>query len=281
MSATQDLERRIADYYAAEASPRAPAWVLERLLASVEATPQRRTVFGRSPRVRIMPPTLARLGVAAVAVAAIGLVGLAIVRQPAVGPTAPASESLSPSPTPRPSPSAGYSRFDSTINGISIDYPSGWQRRAATRPWGGKIAFDAPDVDVIFDPTFRDDLYLAVVSERLGSKSPRDWVRDHTDSPSLGVCYSGGAGGIGQGFQGNPAWFQTCHDPRTDGQDGHIVIFATPTRGYIIYLHVADERRLDATHNGLCCPVDGTGLLETVELRPDEALDTVNLSESP
>ena len=164
------------------------------------------------------------------------------------------------------------------MNGISIDFPSGWKTRAATEPWGGRIAFDAPDVDVIFDPTFRDDLYLAVVSEPLGNKAPRDWVRDHTGSPRLGICYSGGSGGIYPGFQGNPAWFQKCHEPT--GRGGDIVIFATPTRGYVIYLHVADEPSLQAIYDEQWFSEEG-GVLETVELRPEDALDTVNPSESP
>ena len=174
-------------------------------------------------------------------------------------------------------------RFDSALNGFSIGYPSGWHARTATGPWGGRIAFDAPDVDVIFDPKLRDDLYIAVVSEPLGSTSPQDWVRDHYDRPSMGVCYSGGAGGIGNGFQGNPAWFQECYDPRTDRRDGHIAVFATPTRGYVIYVHVADWRHLGATYDGdwFWSIPDESGLLSTVELRPGDAIGTVNPSESP
>ena len=183
------------------------------------------------------------------------------------------------SPTPTVSPTGSFTeRFDSPLNGLSIGYPSGWQTRAATEPWGGKIAFDAPDVDVIFDPRFRDDLYLAVVSEPLGSKLPRDWVSDHTDSSPLGVCYTGGAGGIGEGFQGNAAWFQDCDEPTGGG--GSIVIFATPTRGYIIYLHVADEPRLQASYDAHWF-WGQEGVLKTVELRPEDALDTSSPSGSP
>ena len=40
------------------------------------------------------------------------------------------------------------------MNGISIDYPAGWQTRSATEPWkGGELDVDTPGADVIFDPT--------------------------------------------------------------------------------------------------------------------------------
>jgi hypothetical protein len=130
----------------------------------------------------------------------------------------------------------------------------------------------------MFDPRFRGDLYLAVVSERLGSKSPREWILDHTDSHPLGSCYSDRAGGIGNRFQGNPAWFQECHEPTGGG--GHIVIFATPARGNITFLHVADEPSLQAIYDGNLFSHEG-GVLETVELRPEDALEAVNPSESP
>jgi hypothetical protein len=198
---------------------------------------------------------------------------------------APTKVPASPPPTvSSSSPIPCAERFDSALNGISIGCPSGWEARAAIEPWSGKIAFDAPDVDVIFDPEFRDDLYIAVVSEPLGSTSPGAWVVDQYTSRSLGVCYTGGSGGIGRGFRGNPAWFQSCWDPSDDQvREGDIVFFATPTRGYVIYLHVADKRRLQATYLGGWFGGDSheSGWLGTVELRPEDAVDTVNPSGSP
>jgi hypothetical protein len=69
------------------------------------------------------------------------------------------------------------------------------------RPWGhGELAFDAPDVDLIFDPTLKDDLYLALVSEPLGGMSAKGWVTAQTfDFGSLGICLDGGGGGRGNG----------------------------------------------------------------------------------
>jgi hypothetical protein len=194
------------------------------------------------------------------------------------GPWHPGTTARSSGSTLPPTPFT--KRFASPLNALSVGYPSGWQTRAATEPWGGRIAFDAPDVDVIFDPKRRDDLYLAVVSEPRGSETPRDWVSNHTDSASLGVCYTGGGGGIGEGFQGNAAWFQECQEPH--GAGGHIAIFATPTRGYVIYLHVADDPSLQATYDGdwFWGPGEAGGVLKTVEL-PADTLGTVRPTGSP
>lgn len=167
-------------------------------------------------------------------------------------------------------------RFDSPLHGLSIGYPSGWRTRAATEPWGhGEVAFGAPDVDVIFDPTLRDDLYFAVVSEPLGGKSGTGWVDDLVLPSSVGICKGRGFGGGSDTFQGHNAWFLACDEPH--GAGGHVVIVATATRGYIIYLHVADERRLQATYDGGWFEA----ALETVNLRPEDALDALNPSESP
>ena len=207
---------------------------------------------------------------AAIAVMFAGVAETRTTSVPVDGPTPPV--------TPRPT-TLFTERFDSPLNGLSIGYPAGWRTRTATEPWGhDAIAFDAPDVDVIFDPKFRDDLYLAVVSEPLGSTSPQDWVDHLIDNPSMGICYTGGAGGRGHGFQGNPAWFQDCDEPTGGG--GNIAIFATPTRGYIIYFHVADEPRLQATYDAHWF-WGRTGVLRTVELRAEDALDTSSPSGSP
>lgn len=51
---------------------------------------------------------------------------------------------------------------------------------------------------------------------------------------------------------------------------------STATRGYVIYLHV--EPRLGASYDWDWFEA---GLLETVDLRPEDALDALNLSETP
>jgi len=68
MSANNDLERRISDYYETEAPSRPPEWILERTLASVETTQQRR--IGRPWRFPT-PTSRARLAVGTGATAAL------------------------------------------------------------------------------------------------------------------------------------------------------------------------------------------------------------------
>jgi hypothetical protein len=179
--------------------------------------------------------------VAMLAAAVIALAGLAGVDE-IRGASVPADQ-----PTPSVTPSTGpfTERFDSPLNVLSIGYPSGWQTRAATEPWGhDAVTFDAPDVDVIFDPTLKDDLYLAVVSEPLGSPSGPEWewVSDmQGDLRSVGICMGpGGEGGGSETLFGHYAWFHGCDEPH--GASGSLVIFRTDTSGYIIYLHVGDER---------------------------------------
>ena len=205
--------------------------------------------------------------IAMVAVAAIALAGLASIDEIRGGPV-PADQ---PTPSVKPKSTRFTQRFDSPLNGLSIGYPAGWKTRAATEPWGGKIAFDAPDVDVIFDPKLREHLYLAVVSMPLGSKW--DSASRQQDRPSLGLCDTGGAGGTGNGFQGNPAWFQDCYEPH--GEGGHIVLFSTATRGYVIYIHVPDKPQSPQQARYARWFSE---ILRTVVLSPDEA---VNPPESP
>jgi hypothetical protein len=192
-----------------------------------------------------------------------------------------------PTAQPAGQPSPPFTeRFDSPLHGLSIGYPSGWRTRAATEPWGhDEVAFGAPDVDVIFHPTLQDDLYFAVVSEPLDGK-PGSGVHAYRQPfdllPSVGICNRavGSGGGSGR-LDGNPAWFQGCGTPF--GSDS-VVTVATATRGYIIYLHVGDGRLPQATIDELSKDVNGDwfeAALETVDLRPEDALDALNPSESP
>jgi hypothetical protein len=213
------------------------------------------------------------LGIAVFAFAAIGFVKLlGSERGPVTHPAVPPS----PTAAPRPSPAPGFSRFSSALHGITIDYPAGWKVRPATEPWNHRtITFDAANVDVIFDPTLRDDLYLAMVSEPFGGKAATEWVQAHVP-PTVGICMGAiGSGGGGGALDGNYAWFEYCGDRH--GARWNVVIVATATRGYIIYLLVADERRLQATYDWHWFR---RVLLKTVDLRPEDALDASNPSES-
>jgi hypothetical protein len=99
MNADLELERRIADNYAAEAPDRAPDWILERVLVRVDATPQRQTVPGIGSRFTVRP-IVAKLSAAALAVAAIGLAGWMLLPRAAVGPLASPTPTRTPAATP-------------------------------------------------------------------------------------------------------------------------------------------------------------------------------------
>src|SRR4051794_37806331 len=106
MSVRHDLERRVTEYYAAEAPSRAPESILGRALVTIDTIPQRRAVLGRTRRTPPMPP-LARFAVASVAVVVAAAIGLSVVRAPATGPAAPSplpSLPASTQPSFRPSP---------------------------------------------------------------------------------------------------------------------------------------------------------------------------------
>lgn len=186
---------------------------------------------------------------------------------PSVEPTAPSpspSATASPSTSPRPTLSPGFSRFTSSIHGISIDYPSGWQIREATEPWNhDAVAFGSPDVDVIFDPALQDDLYIALVSEPLNGQAVNDWccgpLVERTE-----ICRDqhgpGGAYTLGSAR----GWIQACGNDVAENHvvENHVVLVATATRGYIIQVHVGNAQ-LKETYDGNWFEA----LLKTVELR--------------
>lgn len=265
MSATQNLEERIADYYESEAPARAPDWVLERILASVDNTPQRRTVF--SPPRRFTPmPSFAKLAFTAAAIVAVGFVGLTLRSAPAIGPAASPSPMASPSPVRQARPPF-TERFDSPLHGLSVNYPSGWQTRPATEPWTeGELNFDSPAADVIFDPALGDRVYVVLASQPLGGVSEDAW----TDENVGWLCTGDGAGMGWPTVDGAEAFAITC------GSTASAVLIVMDTRGYLIRL-VSDEPGLAETYDWeWLVPV-----LETVDLRPEEAVDASSPSQSP
>ena len=161
----------------------------------------------------------------------------------------------------RPSPSPGFSRFNSTIHGISIDYPSDWQVRPATEPWNhDAFTFDAPGVDVIFDPKLQDDLYLSLASWPLAGQSAEEWCCSEPWA-SAEVCETGGNFGRIT-VDGAEASIRGCDGFENRFED-HVVQVATATHGYVIYLHVGDDPILQATYTEDWFDA----ALETVELR--------------
>lgn len=193
MNASDELDRRIADFYASEAPPRAPEWLLGAVLATVDTTHQRRALRGpwRLPNMN----TYAKVAVAAVAIVAAGAIGLAVLRpgsvpdvggpvvtpSPTTTPTPSPTPTLPPLPTPSPyEPPALTETFTSTIHGISISYPVGWQAEAATVPWttSNLPLFREPAGDYLYEPSRTDHLFLGIASKPLADASFDEWAAD-------------------------------------------------------------------------------------------------------
>ena len=140
MNANHDFERRLSDLYAAEGSVRAPDRVLVSILANLESSRQRRVLVRVPWRVPNMS-VYAKVALAAVAVIAVGAIGLAVLRSPGTGPGTDTSPSPSPSPTaeitPSPSPLPGETltaktlpiimgpRLDPGTYSVTSDFPVG------------------------------------------------------------------------------------------------------------------------------------------------------------
>jgi len=133
MTATDDLEVRLADFYADESGVRAPDWVLRATLDAVDATHQRSrfiAVAWREPKMTM----LLRLAYAALAVVVVGVTAIAIVR-----PSEPSAAIVGAPPTASPvgSPIRELAAWDYALEpgayalgpGVPpmvIDLPSGW-----------------------------------------------------------------------------------------------------------------------------------------------------------
>ncbi len=213
----------------------------------------------------------------------LGSVWLRVTAPPSPTSAAPSTSPSSgaeptPSTSPRPFPSPGFSRFDSPLHGVSIDYPAGWEIRPATEPWRhDAVTFDASDVDVIFDPMLRDDLYIAVVSEPLNGRAPGDWCCGPLLEPSQ-VCSApdgseGGGGGGAYTLHGARGWAGSCGD---DVAGNHYVFVATAERGYVFRFHMGDQG-LMATHDWAWFEA----VLQTVDFRPEQGLPTSIPSSAP
>jgi hypothetical protein len=257
MSPIDDLERGIANYYDSVAPSRAPDWLLVQALGRVDTTPQRRTRSGLPWRLPPMP-SLAKFVFGSAALLVVTVIGMAVLRPPAGRPAAPASPGPSSSPSV-PQPPELSERFDSTLNGISMSYPAGWQTRSATEPWtDGLVTFDSTGVDIIFDRQLGEDLYFAMASEPLDGR-PDDAWRASVHGPPGGLCEErGGHGGSYTRIDGASGWIAVC-----GGE--HSLLVATDTRGFAIFLHIKD-RALAETYD-----FDWfSSVIETVDLRHTE-----------
>jgi hypothetical protein len=266
MNANDSLERRIADLYETEAPPRAPDWVLQSTLDTIDDTQQRRVVF-RAPWRFPNMNSFAKLAIAAVIVIAVGAVGWRMLGPSSpsgVGgqPTASPSVTASPSPSPSQDPSAPpplSSTFTSTMHGFSIAYPTGWLTAPATELLTAPgLSFQSPDMDYIYDGRHNADLFLAMGSQPLAGKAPDTWVSDFVSTFDDGC----GAERVPITVDG------------TNGVicGGNLFVTAVGGRGYFVRSYTgsdltpAEETAYDETWF--------RSVLATLQLHPENAVDT-------
>jgi len=269
MTAKDDFERRIADHYAAEAPHRAPDRVLGTALATIDTTRQRRVLVPAPWRFATMNG-FTRVAAIAVAVIALGAVGLAVLGTgsgPRNGPVATPSPSVSPTPTvaptasprpsstPDPSPPPLGSTFTSSVNGISIAYPDGWVTRPATRSWAHAdgFSYDSPALDVMHDPTLEADLFVGLASQPLRGTPGEQWVTTFLTDPQEGC--------------GGPTVPVTIDGASGRMCDG-LAAVSDGGRGYFIRAYTSgDQAWIGRTYDQAWFQ----GLLETVKLHPEAA----------
>ena len=189
MTADRHLERRIADYYAAELPTQAPDRVLAEALATIEHTHQRRVLNGASWRFRHMS-NFAKLAAAAVAVVAVVAIGWALyANNQGIGTQPTATPALTPEPSPSPSPTVAPTglaltqSFTSAIYGMSVGYPAGSIVVPASGPWTARLpgVDDAPSRDTIW---FDQDanLFVGLASQPLAGRSGDEWIAEIADA---------------------------------------------------------------------------------------------------
>ena len=268
MNASQDLHRRLARYYETEPPARAPDWVLQSALSTIESIPQRRGVAAlrRYPSMS----TYTKLAAAAVVVIAAG--GFALWQlapaspggQPTPTPTPGATPIVSPVPTaspPRPGPTtyvpAGLTQtFTSDLYGFSLKYPEGWVAGAATERWtdGFLPEFGDPATDTVFDAGLRDHLFVGAGSQPLGGRSLDEWQGEFFGAEDCGT-YDAIVVGDAEG------WI---------GHDCDIAMFEAGGRGYIFGLWSSND---DPELRGLDTRALLEEILATVQLHPEDALE--------
>ena len=176
-----------------------------------------------------------------------------------------------PVATPVPAtahPSPLTATFTSTIHGFSLRYADGWLTRRATEPWtGGELAFDSPAADVIYDPAHGGEVYLLVASQAYGDLDGSAWRQQ-----VLAWTCAGQGGGEMWSWRvdGASSWQQ---GPCNSG-----TIVDAGARGYLIRLVTSsDEPGLARTYDWDWLRL----LLETVDLRPADAIDAPARSPQP
>jgi hypothetical protein len=166
--------------------------------------------------------------------------------------------SASPSPDPSAPPPLGQT-FDSTIHGISITYPDGWIAVPATEPWTSMDQFNmGPALDHVWDPIIRDHLSVNLASVPLDGKPGETWANEFLAHPDLGCS------GAPEAITVDGASALLCRPA--------IAAAWTGDRGYFIWLYLSgDDPWLPQYYDETWF----RGILDTVQLRPEDAIDTL------
>ena len=247
-----DLPEPVSRYFSEVSNMEPPTDLLDSAVTEMEGTSQGLRFAG--------VPMLGLAAAAVVIAVVVGVAALNAVRPPidlGTGPTPTVSAEPTPaaSTPPPPSPPSEYSTFHSTMHGISIDYPAGWQVRPATEPWtDGELTFDSPWADVIFDPDRGNQVYMALASRPAADSQDAQFAL----LEDAHLC--GGGGGGSFKVDGASAFDWSCGSSE--------VAITTDGRGYLILFAVIDP--------GLLATYDSTWIeaeLDSVDLRPEEAVD--------
>jgi hypothetical protein len=267
MTANKDLGRRLSELYSAEAATRAPDWLLESALETIDTTPQRR-VLVRLPWKLPMVDALTKVAVAAAVIVAVGVIGLAFFRPtssqvggPQVSPSPSPSVSLGPSPSTH---AALTETFTSDIHGLSVSHPDGWMVQRATEPWTSGIVEQMSEFgDVIC--SWGDqaiparavcdespvNIFLALASQPLGGVSGDEWIADYLVRDA--TCRGSTEQVTIDGVPGVVA---------TDCYEGRAAFVTVGDRGYMIWLYGSGDVGWFRD------------IVATVKLHPEDATDT-------
>ena len=268
---------RIAQAYLADGPTALADRVLDAALAEVHLTRQRRT-FVRVPWRNPLMNTYAKLAVAAVAVIAVGVLGLSFlapgtpsgiggpaspIPTASATPTPTATPVATPTPTVAPTAPPLTGQFTSDSHGFSIAYPETWSTRHATTPWtSGYVDFGHEGGDILYDPSLEAQLFLALASQPLGDRTPAEyeagvWQMLVDDDPASDCA-------------------QTAKPITIDGAAGvicdNVALVTDGGRGYFILLYTSgDEAWIGEVHDDAWF----ASVLATMKLHPEDAVDAV------
>lgn len=194
----------------------------------------------------------AKFAIAAVAVIAIGAVGLAVLRPGPVSEPGIVTPTSAPSLGPSAAPLEDLSeRFDSAMHGISISYPAGWVPAPATVSWQSGVPADTDGARDIIDNGASNSSFIALASQPLAGKAGSEWASELLATPG-NVCRPPTEGITVAGAKGVLA---QCSD---SGTNGLLALVWDEDRGYWILSYRTDDRTFFDQ------------LLDSVELRPGD-----------